>query len=130
MNLLRVKWVAGMLSVLLAFHFFNVSVDPQNSDADCLSEKLSINEMESVAEIICEQMLHIDNAFPEHRHHKSHNSDKSTPAALHLTLAFWHQPLSGGLFTPCRTLNSLYISQNENFFQQYSLDILTPPPKA
>ena len=57
---LRIFWL------LLAVHFLNISVDSQDIRPDYTAEDLSINDQESVMEIVLEQVLEIENAVPEH----------------------------------------------------------------
>lgn len=52
--------------LLLSIHFLNISVDSQDIRPDYVAEDLSINDQESVVEIVLEQFLHIENAIAEH----------------------------------------------------------------
>lgn len=52
--------------VLMALHFINGSVDPVDLRNLSAREDLSLNEMESISEIIAEQILDIEDCFPEH----------------------------------------------------------------
>lgn len=51
---------------LLAAHFLNISVDSEDIRPDYTAEDPSINDQESVVEIILEQFLDIENAIAEH----------------------------------------------------------------
>lgn len=51
---------------LLAVHFLNISVDSEDIRPDYTAEDLSINDQESVVEIVLEQFLDIENAIAEH----------------------------------------------------------------
>ena len=55
-----------LLWFLLAAHFLNISVDSEDIRPDYTAEDLSINDQESVVEIVLEQFLDIDNAIAEH----------------------------------------------------------------
>lgn len=52
---------------MLALHFINGSVDPVDFITNEFGkEDLSFNEMETIAEIVAEQILDIENCFPEY----------------------------------------------------------------
>ena len=54
-----------VICVLLAVHIFNVSVDMPDAASDSIAEDLSINDQETVVEIVLEKVLGIDNAIAE-----------------------------------------------------------------
>jgi hypothetical protein len=103
-------------------------VDPPDENPDYISEDLSVNEMESITEIICEQVLHLDNLFPEHDEHD--NDDRGSALAHHLMLTFYKQPISLTISSPYIASLPMYLKRNEYFISQYSSDVLIPPPKA
>jgi hypothetical protein len=126
MNFIRNSFIVKLLSFIFALHIFNISVDPPDANPEWVPEDLSINEMESITEIIFEQVLHVDNAFPEFDDHD--NDDHGAPMGVHHDMVFYFQPI-----TPIIHLGipqSLYIKQTENFVEQFSQDVLVPPPKA
>lgn len=49
----------------MALHILNFSVDPPDASPDGVPEDLSYNEMESVLEIVLEEVADIENAIPE-----------------------------------------------------------------
>lgn len=51
---------------LLALYFFNVSVDPADLKPEHIPEDLSINDQESIIEIIIEQVLGYEDAIKEY----------------------------------------------------------------
>lgn len=54
------------LCLLLALHFFNLSIDPPDPQPDNVPEDLSINEVESILELIVETWFGWEDAFEEH----------------------------------------------------------------
>lgn len=54
------------LWILVCIQMFNISVDAPDGHTDAIKEDLSINEMESVVEIVLEQCFDIADAIPEH----------------------------------------------------------------
>jgi len=65
-SILKSAWVVKYLSLLLALQVFNCSVDPPDREADGTPEDLNFNDMESVVEIVLENVFGINNAMPEH----------------------------------------------------------------
>ncbi len=127
MNFIRTNIIGKIICFLFALHILNVSVDPPDPEPEWVPEDLSVNEMESISEIICEQILHIDNAFPEQD--DQDNADHGSPAALLLApLIVAHQPILNIIPVP----NSFPINVKtfESFYKQPTLEILSPPPNA
>lgn len=50
----------------MALYILNFSVDAPDGQSDHQPEDLSINDMESIAEIVLEEWMEIENAVPEH----------------------------------------------------------------
>lgn len=57
-----VRWCAGFLAAVV----LNVSVDSPNYNPFSIAEDLSINEQESIIEIVLEQVMGFEDAIPEH----------------------------------------------------------------
>ena len=56
-----------LIWLFLALHFINGSVDPVDFVVDhSMGEDLSVNEMETITEIVAEQILDIEDCFPEY----------------------------------------------------------------
>lgn len=66
MKLIREHIISRIICLLLALHLFNVCVDSPDAQPAYLPEDLSINEMESVVEIVLEKGFEIENAISEH----------------------------------------------------------------
>ncbi len=127
MNFIRTNIVGKIVCFLFALHILNISVDSPDPSPEWVPEDLSVNDMESISEIICEQIFHIDNAFPEQD--DQDNSDHGAPAAFHFTpLAAAFQPLLSVI--PVPSCFSIHIKTNESFYNQPTLEILSPPPNA
>ena len=127
MNFIRTNIVGKIICFVFALHVLNISVDPPDPQPDWVPEDLSVNEMESISEIICEQILHIDNAFPEQD--DQDNADHGAPAAFHYTpLLIAYQPLLSVI--PVPTSLPVNVKINESFYKQPMREILSPPPNA
>ena len=114
-----------IFAFIFALHILNISVDPLDPNPYWASGSTSVNEMESITEIIFEKILHIENIFHENKHD---SNNKGSLLARHLTIICYYQPLAA--VTPVIYFRPLYFKHTENFFEQHSADILTPPPKA
>ena len=126
MNFIRTNIISKILAFLFALHIFNISVDPPDAQPEWIPKDLSINEMNSITEIFFEEVLHIDNAFPEFDQHD--NRDHGVPIGMHLDMMFYYHPITQIVLL--ENPKPLHIKQNENFIEQFSADILIPPPKA
>ena len=126
MNFIRKHFIVKLISFLFALLIFNISVDPPDAQPEWIPKDLSINEMNSITEIIFEQIFHIDNAFPELGQHNI--GDHGAPLAVHFDMMFYYQPITQIILF--ENFQSLYIKYNENFIEQFSEDIFIPPPKA
>jgi hypothetical protein len=70
MKVFRIKLIKIFFSFIVAVLVLNLSIDPPdlmvNLDSDiAFEEDLSINEMESLAEVILEKGFEMENALPE-----------------------------------------------------------------
>ena len=65
-NQLRRRTIYRILCVVMALHILNFSIDAPDPEPAGQPENLSYNDIESVTELVAEQWLKIDNAFPEH----------------------------------------------------------------
>lgn len=54
------------LWIVMAVFIFNFSIDAPDAYGDEVAEDLSFNDIESISELILEDVLGIYNAFPEH----------------------------------------------------------------
>src|ERR1035437_5545265 len=127
MNFIRTTFFGKIICFLFALHILNVSVDPPDPEPEWVPEDLSVNEMESISEIICEQILHIDNAFPEQD--DQDNADHGAPAAFHLApLLVIHQPIMSVI--PVPNAFPIHVKTNESFYKQPTMEILSPPPNV
>src|ERR1035437_7142030 len=115
MNFIRTTFFGKIICFLFALHILNVSVDPPDPDPEWVPEDLSVNEMESISEIICEQILHIDNAFPEQD--DQDNADNGAPAAFQIIpLVNTCQPLLSVI--PIPNFFPIHVKTDESFYNQ------------
>jgi len=110
----------------LGIYLLNISVDTADPNPEHISEDLSINDQESIVEIIVEQVLGYKNAIKEYDDHdtKEHNNKKNFKIDL-----LFHQYLTN-------TNACQYLSQKKQSFPELEsnlinafLEIDSPPPK-
>ncbi len=111
----------------MGFYLLNISVDTVDPNPEYIPEDLSINDQESIVEIIVEQVLGYEDAFGEYDDHdtEDHNSSKTVKIEL---LA--HQASTDGYtdqsLTKKRNRYPDYEARLTNGFRE----IEAPPPKV
>ncbi|MBI4945302.1 MAG: hypothetical protein HY840_02740 [Bacteroidetes bacterium] len=128
MNFIRTHIISKILCFLFALHVFNISVDPPDADLDSIPEDLSVNDMESISEIICEQILHIDNLFPESD--EQDDDDKGAPVDMDVIFSFYNEPTTVFIVAPYVEKKLMHTIKNEEIIGQFCSDVVPPPPKA
>lgn len=115
----RNTWLGRCMALILGLHLFNISIDTVDQHIEAVPENLSFNDQESFTELIAEQILGWENAFPEIDDVDHENSKKlqknakiqlfppyaleSIPSAMsHLKVAFFDllPPLLAGYSIP------------------------------
>ena len=73
---LTLKFLWGFL----ALHFLNVSIDAPDRNPEYVAENLSINDQESIVELIVEKVFSMDNVFIEYDYtdHEDHTKKSNT----------------------------------------------------
>lgn len=66
MQFIRQNILLKYLWISLTIFIFNFSIDAPDVYGDAVAEDLSFNDIESISELILEDVLGIYNAFPEH----------------------------------------------------------------
>jgi hypothetical protein len=124
MKLFRHHIMYRLLSVVMALHILNLSVDAVDALPAAIPEDLSFNEIESVVEFVLEDVLHIENALPEHDEHDE------TAEIAKTSVEFIALPQQISLrFIESRDPDICF-SLAEILMTPPTLDILSPPPKV
>jgi hypothetical protein len=112
----------------MAVHIFDCSVDTPDAKPDYIPEDLSYNDMESVAEIVLEKVLNIENAIAEH---DENDTEAGNNFELKKEFVYYHQTkvkndkiFNNGL---CIIASNYY---DEQYSSQFHPEIVPPPPKA
>jgi len=111
---------------LIGLHLLNISVDTADPNPEHIPEDLTINDQESIIEIVLEKVLGYENAIKEYDDHDTEDHNKKTNVKIDLTT---HNIVDNAL-------NHLFIQTTRHKFPDYNtyltngfqkLDI--PPPK-
>jgi hypothetical protein len=123
-NQLREIWSFRFLSGVLAVYLLNISIDPQDISVPWQQENLYVNEIESIVELIAEEILNYNNAVPEHE-------DADGEKNAHVSFFKLFSP-SVFLFTLFELKNKIKLP-DVNFpsrLIKQSADVAAPPPRA
>ncbi len=114
-----------VLSLLLALHFFNLSIDPPDPHPNSVPEDLSINEMESIVELIMEGLFGLDDLIEEH----DDNDDE--PCFLDFGGVYFvkQQHLLSDNAIPC-VAGDDFLEVDERMIYSISFKINSPPPEV
>lgn len=111
---------------LIGLHLLNISVDTADPNPEHIPEDLSINDQESIIEIVLEKVLGYEDAIKEYDDHDTEDHNKKTNVKIDLTTHFIID----------NNLNHSFIETTKHKFPDYTtylrngfqkLDI--PPPK-
>lgn len=129
MKLIREHSAFRVLWMVLALHILNCSVDTADPQPDSVPEDLSINDMESIVEIVLEQVCHIDNAIAEHDENDTDDDSGGLTIKKGIDLSYYgnHSKIS---FSSATTIICKYSNYKDNFYSQFHPELTTPPPKA
>ncbi|WP_052958689.1 hypothetical protein [Maribacter thermophilus] len=114
---------------LMALHILNLSVDSPDPQPNYIPEDLSYNDMESIVEIVLEELLGIENAVPE-------QEDDDTNNSLMVKLNFQpvlcqERSLSEFMFASddIAVRHSIFF-YHDAYAEQFHPEIIPPPPKV
>ena len=111
---------------LIGLHLLNISVDTKDPNPEHIPEDLSINDQESIIEIVIEKVLGYEDAIKEYDDHDTEDHNKKTNVKIDLTThSFVVNILNSLVFKTKPQKFPDYKTYVTNGF--YKLDI--PPPK-
>jgi hypothetical protein len=110
----------------MGLYILNISVDPTDTYPEYISEDLSINDQESIIEIVVEKIMGFENAITEYDDNDFENEKininfKITVFAPHLFVLTFIQPIKNAKQQNFLNFDSFILS---GFCQ-----LNTPPPK-
>lgn len=129
MNQIREHFLLRYFWMFMALHVINCSIDLADPLPQSIAEDLSVNEMESIVEVVLEKALGLENAIVEADDYDDENGGLSVKKTI--TYYCQHSKLeynllrNMGFFKSCN--NSLY---KERKPIEISLGVISPPPKS
>lgn len=130
MKILKQNKIFNILWIVMAMHILNFSIDAPDIIDKSIAEDLSYNEIESLTELIAENILNIEDAFSESDEKGDEESGffkKYSEITLHYVL-LKDKPVSNSLInTKKSSTSSLYVT---SFCSTIYLSVFSPPPKA
>lgn len=112
--------------LFVALNILNFSVDAPDGQPDYEEEDLAVNDMESIVEIVLEEIANIDNAIPEH---DEQDTEQSSLSKVKKSFDFY-DCLSKKITFPSIIIQTKFSSRNKSLWEQFSPEITPPPPKA
>lgn len=113
--------------LLMTALFINTSVDPIDPNGDWVAEDLSVNEMETIIEIVAEQILDIEDCFKE-----TNDDDPDSSTAVKVLKDVSHYipvkiptPKLGSVLADALPIPDYF----KRFNSQFISEINAPPPK-
>jgi len=128
-NSIREHIALRFIWALMAIHILNCSIDAPDSFSDEVTEDLTLNDIESISELVLENILGLDNLIKEHDEQDNINGYS---LELHKLLLFFHttyQYFSNNLIyhSPQTSAKSSY---KDKYFSLFHPEIVSPPPQA
>ena len=126
MKFFRSNIISRIFCILMAIHIFNLSVDTKDVAPDCIAEDLSINDQETVVEIVLEKVLGIDNAIAEQDEPDQEDGGALDFKKVNLISHHSHRLF----FEPQFFQKKSKINYLASFHQSPTYDVFSPPPEA
>lgn len=128
MRYFRKHILSRIVWVFMALHILNCSIDSPDAQPDSVPENLSYNDIESVAELIIEQIMGFDNVIPEQDEHDTEEGGSISIAKI----LFYCQSIS--TFSLSRSEQFIpsveqQIHYRDTYASQFHPEIVPPPPK-
>ncbi|SFT95062.1 hypothetical protein SAMN04489724_2912 [Algoriphagus locisalis] len=103
--ILRNSAFVKLLWVLMGLYIFNLSADTPDPESAHIAEDLSINDQESMVEVLVESILGFEDTFEEYEDPDGDDQNKKTTQKVVLAL---HNPFYQGLL-----FDSSYTAENK-----------------
>jgi len=126
MKLFRNNIISRIFCFLMAVHIFNLSVDTKDAAPDYIPEDLSINDQETIVELVLEKVMGLDNAVQE-----KDEPDQEDGGALDFKKINLISHHSNKLFFEQQFFQKKSkIDYLASFHQSPTFDVFSPPPEA
>lgn len=128
MEFLRKHIVFRCFWLLMALHILNCSIDTPDAHPDFIPEDLAYNDIESISELVLEQMLGFENAIAEHDEHDTEDGGSFEIAKILLyyqsSIEFSIKPVLNFPYS-----KSILLNYEDIFATQFHPEIVSPPPQ-
>lgn len=127
LNQIRNSVITKVLWGMIGLFMLNISVDAADPNPEHIPEDLSINDQESIIEIIVEKVLGYEDAFKEYDDHDTEDQNKKTNVKIDLINRYTTHCIVE--FSLIETKKQTFLDYNAfltNGFQKSDI----PPPKA
>ncbi|TAG20420.1 MAG: hypothetical protein EAZ32_09400 [Cytophagia bacterium] len=128
MQFLRRYIVFRSFWLLMALHILNCSIDTPDAQPDSIPENLAYNDIESISELVLEQILGFENAIAEHEEHDTEDGGSISIAKI---LLYFQPSIEFSLIHLNTVSFSEFIPLNyeDIFATQFHPEIVSPPPQ-
>lgn len=126
LNRNKISLVHRVISFLLAAYLLNFSIDSRDAHPDAVVEDLSFNDIESVYELLAEDVVGIENAVEEHD-----ERDQEEGGSFEFKKVFFQVTISKIQVKTAYYMYSIHF--RIDYAERLSVrspDINSPPPKA
>lgn len=111
---------------LMGLYLLNISVDAVDPYPDYIPEDLSVNDQESIVEIVVEEILGYEDAIDEFDEHDNEDHSKRIKTKIEIVPHFRIDPaICFRLTSRKKNINHIDIVLTSGFKQEY-----TPPPEV
>ncbi len=112
-----------VVCVFFAVQLLNMSIDPVDVEPFGMAEDLSINDIESLVELVLEEIIGIENCVAE-------SDERDTDSVkCKVIFSFIITPQEPFRNNQLNAIKVTHIPQEENFFVSTILEEVTPPPR-
>jgi hypothetical protein len=126
LKFIRTSIISRAICFLLAFHIFNLSVDTKDVEPDYVPEDLSINDQETIVELILEKIIGIDDAIQE-----QDEPDQEDGGVLDFKKINLISYLNPKIIIPVyNNFNSKKVFERTSFHESPTFETLFPPPQS
>lgn len=128
MKAFRQNIIFRLFWLFMAVHIFNCSVDTPDLQPDYVPEDLNYNDMESVVEIVLENVFDIQNAIAEH---DENDTEEGNSFTIKKDFSFHHRNKIEKInILDCGLYITVSTDYKEQFNSQFHPEIVPPPPKV
>jgi hypothetical protein len=122
--LFRGMFFNRLCCVVMAAHLFNFSIDPRDMAPADIPENLALNDIESFAEFLCEEVLGLTDSFEE-----TDEADANAESTDTIQKVFFSSCFTGALSVPMTFTCVRYLVRNTPTMELFAVEITIPPPR-